>query len=141
MDVLLSTYNYSIFFFAPSHFFSLLGNSKSTCLFFNVLVSFDLFQMVKVSFCSYIFFFVPYIELMANIEKVSRKIYDFFVNCFHIGTLLKQNTKKEQIQVQYRNGAKDVLFLGSKMLFIWKICSSFRNKSWFVLEKVTFLTL
>jgi hypothetical protein len=32
-------------------------------------------------------------------------------------------------------------FLESKMFFIWKKCSFFRNKSWFVLEKVTFLTL
>jgi hypothetical protein len=31
-----------------------------------------------------------------------------------------KNTKKEQIQVQYRNGAKDVLFLESKMFFICK---------------------
>jgi hypothetical protein len=52
-----------------------------------------------------------------------------------------KNTKKEQIQVQYRNGAKDVLFLETKMFLIWKKCSFFRNKSWFVLEKVTFLPL
>jgi hypothetical protein len=31
--------------------------------------------------------------------------------------LLKQKHEKEQIQVQYRNGAKDVLFLESKMFF------------------------
>jgi hypothetical protein len=57
---------------------------------------------------------------------------------FH--TLLKQKHEKEQIQVQYRNGAIDVLFLESKLFFIWQKCSFFGNKSWFVLEKVTFLT-
>jgi hypothetical protein len=33
-------------------------------------------------------------------------------------TLLKQKHEKKQIQVQYRNGAKDVLFLESKMFYI-----------------------
>jgi hypothetical protein len=33
---------------------------------------------------------------------------------FVIFTLLKQKHEKEQIQVQYSNGAKDVLFLESK---------------------------
>jgi hypothetical protein len=30
----------------------------------------------------------------------------------------KKNTKKEKIKIQYRNGAKDVLFLESKMFFL-----------------------
>jgi hypothetical protein len=32
--------------------------------------------------------------------------------------LQKKNTKKEKIKIQYRNGAKDVLFLESKMFFL-----------------------
>jgi hypothetical protein len=49
-------------------------------------------------------------------------------------TLLKQKHEKRTNSGQYRNGAKDVLFLKKKHPF-------FRNKSRFVLEKVTFLIL
>jgi hypothetical protein len=52
---------------------------------------------------------------------------------------LKTKTRKKK-KVQYRKGAKDVLFLESKMFFSGKKCSFFRNKSSFVLEKVKFLT-
>jgi hypothetical protein len=40
------------------------------------------------------------------------------LSMYKVYTLKTKTRKKKQIQVQYRNGAKDVLFLESKMFLI-----------------------
>jgi hypothetical protein len=53
------------------------------------------------------------LEKYEQLHQPGRWIYV----CYFI-IAIDKNTKKEQIQVQYRNSAKDDLFLESKMFFI-----------------------